>query len=55
MNPTFSSGGDIVMVNKMNSFNAQKHQRGDVVMVKSPREPGNIVMKRITAVVCLFS
>lgn len=51
MLPTFNEAGDIVVVDCLHVKLGRALQKGDIVIAKSPTNPGNTVCKRVLGLV----
>ncbi len=51
MLPTFNEAGDIVVVDCLHVKLGKPLQKGDIVIAKSPTNPGNTVCKRVLGLV----
>lgn len=51
MLPTFNEAGDIVVVDCLHVKMGRALQKGDIVIAKSPTNPGNTVCKRVLGLV----
>lgn len=51
MLPTFNEAGDIVVVDCLHVKMGRPLQKGDIVIAKSPTNPGNTVCKRVLGLV----